>query len=124
MISLDSKRQIAAKLQLFSVKSLELNELPKRYISLTVGTTPHKNAITISEAQDRVSFYVENHKLLEDLRGSGFRFELTNQGYGYNKSRYWVYKVGLDDIERHAALFKNLVIEAVEVMIGRRTKNQ
>jgi hypothetical protein len=124
MASLDHKRQIAERLSSLSVKRLEFNEVPKNYIALTVGTTPYKNAITVSKAHDRVSFYVENNELLDEIGRAGFRLELTNQGYGYNKSRYWVYEVGPSDIDRHQVLFGKLVAEAVQVMVGRRSKKQ
>ena len=115
---------VALRLQGLSEKKLELNTDPLDRITLDLGHGLDKNAVEIQKKNRRVSLYTENPKLLDDSRDAGFRVTERDQNYLFNKNRYWINNVGLDEIDRNESLFRALVKGSVEAKFNRRSKKQ
>lgn len=118
----EERLKIAEALVKLSDDVLSMNQRPKDYITLDIGSRPNKNTITIRRTIDRISVYVRSTSLLDELANAGFKPEAVPIGRPRDKDRYRVYGVGIDALNQHESLFRRVVAESIEVIQSRRPR--
>jgi hypothetical protein len=106
------------------VPGLELNQSPKGYYSLAIGSGPNKNVAIIGKSAQHVSFYLQDESLITTLRDAHFHVEpfLDPFNRPFNSQKYKVTPMTLSDISNHKSLFAEILRHSIMVIEKRKTK--
>jgi hypothetical protein len=112
----DERVSLAERLIGMSGEPLSMTVVGK-YIAIEVGTGTNKNAVLLSNRQDRVSFFIRSTELLNEVAKAGFKVERNGPEF-----RYRVWNVSVPDLEHHESLFRKLMGESMDVVRSRRSR--
>jgi len=122
--NIEERIEIAKELALLAPE-VELNQDPKRYISLDVGSCPNKNAVIISKFAQHVSFYIQDPSLVERLRGAGFSVEAVKEDPKrlFNRDKHRVLFPTKSLVSDHKPLITEVLNHSLNVMKNRKAKS-
>jgi hypothetical protein len=67
-----------------------------------------------------VSFYIPSADLRDQATSEGFKFDPANPAMALNKHKYLIYGLKLTDLKKHEDLFRDIVKESVDFILGQR----
>src|SRR5271170_955165 len=121
-ITLEERVELAKYLMGLSNEHLSLTDKPRNYIAIEVGFKPNKNAIGVSKYRDRVSLLVRSTDLLRRIEMAGFTPVPVPQTRPMMKDKYFILGLSKNDVNRHEALFREVVKESIETVRSRKSK--
>jgi hypothetical protein len=120
-VNREDRLKIAQRLVDLSAGDLEWKETERR-IGLKIGSGPYSIAGTVSTEVDRVSFFIGSLDLIQKAKEEGFEPEPVESTRPSTRDKYRFWGLSLGDIEAHEALFKRIVNESVNVVMGHKGK--
>jgi hypothetical protein len=122
--NIEERLEIAKELALLAPE-VELNQDPKRYISLDVGSRPNKNAVVIPKFAQHVSFYIQDPSLVQRLRDAGFSVEAVTEDTKrlYNRDKHRVLLLTKSNISNHKSLITEVLKHSLNVIKNRKAKS-
>jgi hypothetical protein len=122
--NVEERRAVAKELASLNI-SVELNDSPKRYFSLDIGSRPNKNAVIIPKSAQFVSFFIEDQSLVEKLKGAGFSVEAFPEDPKrlFNKNKHKVFPLTVSLITNHKTLIIEVLTHSLNVITSRKAKS-
>ncbi|HXB61707.1 MAG TPA: hypothetical protein VNU94_02500 [Acidobacteriaceae bacterium] len=120
----EERLEIAKKLGRLGLVD-EVNQSPKNYYSLDIGTGKNKNAAIIYKSSQRVSFFIEKPSLVEQLKVWFSVKALPDDPKRlYNKSKHHIQPLTMSDIEdpERRVLIEEVLKHSLDVIKKRKTK--
>ncbi len=107
------------------IVGVEINQNPKRYFSLDIGSRPNKNAIIIPKFSQHVSFYLEDLTLIKRLEDAEFKVEPFPEDPRrlFNKHKHKISPMTLSHISEHKTLITEVLNHSLKVIRDRKTKS-
>jgi hypothetical protein len=116
----ENRRKIADLIVMLSGGDLSIEESGIHFALRTVNP-PRRNTVTVSNRANRVSFYIQSADLLKKVKDKKIKHEPTKLVAPRDRDRYRFGELGLNDIQVHEALFREIVQESVRVIMSRRS---
>jgi hypothetical protein len=117
----DRLKIIAAKIVELSDQRLSTHKNPK-YVALKIGSGPYSNAVVVHN--NLVSFFIRSGDLLNWAKKEEFDPVEAPKTTPMNEHKLLFRGLGLSDIEAHEALFREIVMESVRMIMDRKPKKK
>ncbi|MFZ0395008.1 MAG: hypothetical protein WCF17_10415 [Terracidiphilus sp.] len=118
--SKNARQELAEAIAALSTRPLSIKGNQK-YLALQSGAPPFCNVVSLSLHKDRVSFYIRSTQLMNEAVAADFKPEpAVARTRGLVERKYYFNGLKLADLQKHEPMFKAIVNESIDFVLGQK----